>query len=36
MLTFDLKKLEFDFDLNGQMTILPWTKVSEKIQYFVG
>ena len=22
--------LTFDFDLNGQMTIFPWTKVSRK------
>ena len=36
MLTFDLKKSMFDFDLNDQMTILSWTKVREKIQHFVG
>ena len=27
MFTFDLKKLKVDFDLNGQMTILPLAKL---------
>ena len=33
---FSLEKSMFNFDLNGHMTIFPLTKVSGKIQYFVG